>query len=318
MDAAGACQCHNEHPSGEEATSSVELGECATRIDDPEDMISDILAPLQPSTTTRRIVFCSVILVSACGTTHGVDGGEDASADSGRALDAELPPDASGGPDASVDGGVDLGPIVRAFCVRRLELLCAGRRDCCESTDAARRSCRNPDQIQTKCAEVAGDPALRGGTLAWNEVEAARYLAELEAAMAVCGPRDRLWSYGEALTGTLDEGEDCTPHRPLLDSLGGYRCRGDLRCELTGTIGDYVGRCARPGELGDSCNHDCRVGLYCNSGATVVSNPFWGRCEVLQDAGECFSDYACSSTFCRVTVSCYDGEASETWCAVAG
>lgn len=271
----------------------------------------------------RDSITCAAVawvLLAGCGESHGVDGG-----DTGATVDAAREDDAGVPEDARVveDAGFDLGPVFREFCERSEHLRCAGSADCCGMTDPSRSACSSSAEIEARCAELADDPALRDGTLIWNEVEAARHLREFEAAAATCSVRDRRWSwqwsYGRVVTGTLNEGEDCTPSRTWPYSLGFFRCITGLRCELTGSIDDYQGHCAPLGQLGDSCNHDCAADLYCDllDIAGDPPEPFWGYCEPVVDGGECYSDLACSSTLC-VSFSCYEPTPADTWCNILG
>jgi len=270
-----------------------------------------MLALKQRSTALRQTLFCSVILVSACGTTHGLDGGRDGAVDSGSDLDGLVPP----GDAAPEDGGEDWGPAFLAFCIRLGELLCTGMVACCTDPEPERSLCNPPDQRRARCEELAADPALRDGTLRWRAADAARHVAELEASLEACGAIDRLWSYGDVLEGTLGEGEDCTPLQPELQSLGTYRCREGLRCELTGTVTDYAGRCAPPGGVGDSCDRDCADGLFCRH--TPDLEPFWGYCDlIVTGGGACRHDYGCSTTYC--VGFCIEVEPADTWCGVSG
>ncbi|MBX3269617.1 MAG: hypothetical protein KF729_05120 [Sandaracinaceae bacterium] len=171
------------------------------------------------------------------------------------------------------------------------------------------------EAIRSGCEELAADPALTDGTLVWLPDEAARTLAELEARRPGCEAIDRAWDYGRVLEGTLEAGADCSPQSRGMYGLGRLRCRPGLRCELTGTIDEFTGRCTDPGDEGDSCNHDCGPGFFCQW--DTVPTPYRGYCEVQDDAAECFTDFACSTMYCELQ-SCTPLDPPDTWCFVGG
>lgn len=249
-------------------------------------------------------VYVAVLLGAGCGIAHEVDAGP---------VDAGLP-DAGDDGGGGADAGVDVAAEVYAFCVRRFELLCAGRMACCDRPDSARSICLPEDFTQSHCRHLSMDPALADSSLLWDSAAAAAHLAELEAGMASCTERDRSWTYARVVTGTLAEGADCTPYRPQRGALGALACAPGLRCELTGTFDAYSGRCTAAGETGDSCvfDEECSDSLRCVAHRQDVAH--WGCCEAPRGEGEeCRPDYACSSVFCEAR-TCIEPEPGDTWC----
>lgn len=255
-------------------------------------------------------------LVMACGEIHDSDAGDAALVeDSGvDPLDGGLDAGADGG-DSGQDAGPNLRSIFLDFCIQTQRLRCQGRVDCCTSIERGGSGECLDSTVRPRCEELAADPALGDGTLTWREDEAARVLADLQAALPVCGAVDRGGSFGDVLEGTLAPGADCTPFKPDLDSLGRFGCQEGLRCALTGTRDDYEGRCTTPGASGDTCNHDCGSGLYCQYDTEPF--PYWGTCEVRDDAAGCRSDFGCTEYYCESGV-CISPAPENTWCSQRG
>lgn len=231
----------------------------------------------------------------------------------GEPSDADIA-DASamdGGVDAGrPDAGVDLTSVFLDFCVRHIALLSEGRERCCPHPGSP----LDPDAARLVCEGLANDAAVTDGTLEWDDAAARARLTDLESGLVSCAQRERRWDYSEVLTGTLGPGEVCTPQRPKNASVGRYRCREGLRCELSGTLDDFTGRCAPPARLGESCLlYDCEEGLYCRD-LRDPDSPNWGRCEPIIDSGDCGSDLQCASVYCDGT--CRDPTPAESWCAV--
>lgn len=224
-------------------------------------------------------------------------------------------PDSSAA-DGSADGGSDVAAAFLTFCTRFAQLRCVGARDCCTIADRREETCGEA-AIQAYCEELFADAALHDGSLLWREAEAERHLAALEVALPECAAIDRTVTFANVLQGTLGEGEDCTPAMPRLRSVGRFRCAEGLRCELTGTIDDYAGRCAPPGVAGDSCNHDCAAGFYCRWDLRTSADPFAGRCQAIDESGTCTNDFACSTAFCVLDM-CGVPSPADTWCNVFG
>lgn len=272
----------------------------------------------------RLILACLTLLVG-CGMSHPpADGAFDGAVpqrdgghpDGGHEPD-DAGPDAASRADARVDGGPpDLGPAFDRFCREYLTLRMRGQ-DCC-TLGSARTTALDEDQIDSICTRLSSDSALRDGSLGLNTEAADQRLASLESALDGCAAVERDWSYSNILRGDLAAGEDCTPDGLFFQSLGIYRCRDGLRCEVSGTVDAFVGTCRPPGEEGETCYHDCAPGLYCAWWLKEDTDPFWGRCVPRDDA--CMSsDHACSTSFCDdLSGMCVDPDAPETWCAVLG
>ncbi|MBX3269618.1 MAG: hypothetical protein KF729_05125 [Sandaracinaceae bacterium] len=250
------------------------------------------------------------LLFGACGTSHDRDGGLDAALEDAAQLN-----DGGGAPDAQgLDDGGAPHPFIE-FCVARQHLYCEGVVACCTIPGRMYDGPCDVGTIRSGCETLAADPALTDGTLTWLPDEAARTLAELEARRPGCEAIDRAWDYGRVLEGTLEAGAECTPQSPRMSGLGRLRCRPGLRCELTGTSDDFTGTCAEPGAQGDSCNHDCGPGLFCQW--HTDSTPYRGLCQVQDEAAECFGDFGCSTMYCELR-SCTPIEPADTWCIVHG
>ncbi len=205
------------------------------------------------------------------------------------------------------DSGVDLTPVFLDFCLRHLSVLVEGSQRCCPRSGRGFEA--DADHVRFSCERRLDEPALPDGTLQWDEAAARAYLADLESGLVTCAQRDRRWNYSEVFIGTLGTGEVCTPLRPKNASVGRYRCREGLRCELSGTFDDFIGRCSPPARLGEACLlYDCEEGLYCRD-LRDPDSPNWGRCEPIIDSGECVSDFQCVDT-------CLDPTPAESWCAV--
>lgn len=273
---------------------------------------------------TFRPEVCALLLLCACSAAHPSDGGADASvdasdaeSDSGR-LDGAV---SDAGDDGGADGGVDLSEPFLAFCRRRIRALCDGNAICC--LDSTRRyeveDCSDA-AIEMGCSRGSDDPALRDGTLTWDEGAAARIIEELEAGVSGCETIDQdAVGLDRVLRGTLPLDDSCTPEAVNgYGSLGLLRCEAGLRCALSGTVDDFTGACALRGEIGDGCvnpANDCLPGSWCEFGADGVpaDAPYFGLCQPQTEP--CLGDYACPSRFCvRASQRCVDPEPAQTWC----
>lgn len=274
--------------------------------------------------TSRSIgsVAVATLVALGCGQTHpAVDAAAvDAATRDAGASDA-TPPDASDG--VVADAAVEPDARALRYCLDVTELRCRGNQRCCPlearsfldwytSCDAA--------HVIEQCEEWASDTALRDGTILWDEMAAARVLAALAAAVEACDAISRPFDDSEVFVGTLDEGQDCTPDRPLDLSVGRLRCRPGLRCALEGhSEGVFVGVCAALGGEGASCNNDCAAGLWCNGRLRVGGDPFRGRCAPLGSDERCTRDTHCELRLCdQVTDSCVAPSSAETWCGYIG
>ncbi|MBX3274660.1 MAG: hypothetical protein KF729_30620 [Sandaracinaceae bacterium] len=275
--------------------------------------------------TSRSIgsVAVATLVALGCGQTHpAVDAAAvDAATRDAGASDATAP-DASDG--AVADAAVGPDPRALRYCLDVRELRCRGNQRCCPLEDRAFldwfTSC-NEVRIEQQCEEWASDTALRDGTILWDAVAAARVLETLAAAVETCGAISRPFDDSEVFVGTLDEGQDCTPDRPLDLSVGRFRCRRGLRCALEGdSEGIFVGVCAPLGGDGESCNEDCQSGLWCDGLPRNGGDPFRGRCAPSgSDARRCFRDTHCELRLCdQVTDSCVAPSSAETWCGYIG
>lgn len=268
---------------------------------------------------SRVGIACTTALaLAACGQNHVGDAGRrvDASADGG--------PRDAGLPDAGLDAGPPVDARVYAFCLEMSELRCRGTEVCCGLPDRVGflywgTGCGM--DIEPACAVWASDTALRDGTLGWNEAAAQRLLDLLRTALATCSAIPRPFDLSAVFEGTLAQGQDCTPGLPYyMPSVGRFRCRGDLRCELSGNEDRFAGTCAPRGDEGDSCNYDCRAGLWCD-GSFDGEGVFHGRCARGQEPDfDCGRDGWCMTRYCDTpgTVRCIEPEPAQTWCGFIG
>lgn len=257
-----------------------------------------------------------LVLVVGCGQGHvRSDAGDGSVGPPGDASADAEPPDATGGADA----GSETRRSVFDFCIAWIRISCDGNARCCADPMRANPNCDDDPRIESFCEERANDPALEDGTLLWRERDAQLLLDERAEAARTCASRERGNVWLELFEGLLGEGATCTPALPFTGSIGRFRCRDGLRCELTGTRTEYEGICAPLGAEGDSCNDDCGEGLWCDSRLADGDEPFNGGCAPQDDAAPCSGDTACTSLYCeRLSFMCIDPLPAETWCTRVG